>query len=85
MAGTSPAMTLETDASYVGNGLVAVEAVGSTDAMAHRWRAAPIHETFPATGEEAVATDTNHLLDRVGFGEALLDARCSPDRHCDRA
>jgi hypothetical protein len=42
--------------------------------VAHRWRAAPIYETFAAAGEEAVATDTNHLLDRVGLGEALLDA-----------
>ena len=54
--------------------LVAVEAVGPADAMAHRWRAAPIHETFAAAGEETVATDTNHLFDRVGLGEALLDA-----------
>jgi hypothetical protein len=46
--------------------------------VAHRWRAAPIHETFAAAGEETVATDTNHLLDRVGFGEVLLDAREHP-------
>src|SRR4051812_6125689 len=59
---------------YIGNPLVAVEAVGSTDAMANRWRAAPIHETLSAAGEKTVATDTDHLLDRVGLGEALLDA-----------
>jgi hypothetical protein len=42
--------------------------------MAHRWRAAPIHETLSAAGEETVAADTDHLLDGVGFGEALMDA-----------